>query len=76
MTLLGERNWYLPRWLARVMNREPSERQPQAVPVPHGSNAILSPPRIRGKHAQKRTRRFAAGFLVGVTVIEPVTYRV
>jgi len=36
MTLLGERNWYLPRWLARVMTREPSEAQPQAVPVPHG----------------------------------------
>jgi uncharacterized membrane protein YdfJ with MMPL/SSD domain len=36
MTLLGERNWYLPRWLERLMNREPHEPQPRPVPVPHG----------------------------------------
>jgi putative drug exporter of the RND superfamily len=36
MTLLGERNWYLPRWLERLMTREPREAQPRAVPVPHG----------------------------------------
>ncbi len=36
MTLLGERNWYLPRWLERLMTREPHEPQPRAVPVPHG----------------------------------------
>ena len=36
MTLLGERNWYLPRWLERLMTHEPRERQPRAVPVPHG----------------------------------------
>jgi uncharacterized membrane protein YdfJ with MMPL/SSD domain len=35
MTLLGERNWYLPRWMERLMTREPRERF-QGVPVPHG----------------------------------------
>jgi uncharacterized membrane protein YdfJ with MMPL/SSD domain len=35
MTLLGERNWYLPRWLQRVL--APRARTPRAVsaPVPH-----------------------------------------
>jgi RND superfamily putative drug exporter len=36
MTLLGERNWYLPRWLERLMTRQPRDPRPQAVPVPHG----------------------------------------
>jgi hypothetical protein len=36
MTLLGERNWYLPRRLERLMTREPHEVKPRAVPVPHG----------------------------------------
>jgi uncharacterized membrane protein YdfJ with MMPL/SSD domain len=36
MTLLGERNWYLPRWMERLMTRQPREPQPHAVPVPHG----------------------------------------
>jgi RND superfamily putative drug exporter len=36
MTLLGERNWYLPSWLERLMTREPRETEPRAVPVPHG----------------------------------------
>jgi hypothetical protein len=36
MTLLGERNWYLPRWLERLMTREPHEVKPRAVPVPDG----------------------------------------
>jgi putative drug exporter of the RND superfamily len=35
MTLLGEHNWYLPRWMERVMSREPRERL-RGVPVPHG----------------------------------------
>jgi uncharacterized membrane protein YdfJ with MMPL/SSD domain len=35
MTLLGERNWYLPRWMERLMTREPRE-QFQGVPVAHG----------------------------------------
>ncbi|HET7555564.1 MAG TPA: MMPL family transporter [Gaiellaceae bacterium] len=36
MTLLGERNWYLPRWLERLMTRRPHEAQPRPVAVPHG----------------------------------------
>jgi uncharacterized membrane protein YdfJ with MMPL/SSD domain len=35
MTLLGERNWYLPRWLDRLMTHEPRERL-HGTPVPHG----------------------------------------
>jgi putative drug exporter of the RND superfamily len=35
MTLLGEHNWYLPRWMKGVMSREPRERL-RGVPVPHG----------------------------------------
>jgi putative drug exporter of the RND superfamily len=35
MTLLGERNWYLPRWLERLMSRKPREPQPHAIPLPH-----------------------------------------
>jgi uncharacterized membrane protein YdfJ with MMPL/SSD domain len=34
MTLLGEHNWYLPRWLDRVLSHEPRERAPAAAPVP------------------------------------------
>jgi uncharacterized membrane protein YdfJ with MMPL/SSD domain len=36
MTLLGERNWYLPRWLDRLISRRAAEPQPVPVPVPHG----------------------------------------
>jgi RND superfamily putative drug exporter len=35
MTLLGERNWYLPRWLERLMAHEPRQPQLRGVPV-HG----------------------------------------
>jgi RND superfamily putative drug exporter len=35
MTLLGERNWYLPRWMERLMTREPRQPQAQAAPVAH-----------------------------------------
>ena len=35
MTLLGERNWYLPRRFERVISREPREPQVQGVPLPH-----------------------------------------
>jgi putative drug exporter of the RND superfamily len=34
MTLLGERNWYLPRWMERLMSREKPEPQPHGIPVP------------------------------------------
>jgi RND superfamily putative drug exporter len=34
MTLLGERNWYLPRRLERLIFREPREPQVQGVPLP------------------------------------------
>ncbi len=36
MTLLGERNWYRPRWLERLMTREPGEARPRPAAVPHG----------------------------------------
>jgi hypothetical protein len=35
MTLLGERNWYLPRWLERLISRTPREPQPHGIPLPH-----------------------------------------
>jgi uncharacterized membrane protein YdfJ with MMPL/SSD domain len=35
MTLLGERNWYLPRWLERLMSRTPREPQVHGIPLPH-----------------------------------------
>jgi RND superfamily putative drug exporter len=35
MTLLGERNWYLPRWLERVISHEPRVPELRGVPVPH-----------------------------------------
>ncbi len=35
MTLLGERNWYLPRWLERLISRERREPQPYGIPLPH-----------------------------------------
>jgi uncharacterized membrane protein YdfJ with MMPL/SSD domain len=35
MTLLGEHNWYLPRWLERLISREPRDRQRHGIPVPH-----------------------------------------
>jgi uncharacterized membrane protein YdfJ with MMPL/SSD domain len=34
MTVLGERNWYLPRWLERLISREPREPAPHAIPLP------------------------------------------
>jgi hypothetical protein len=34
MTLLGERNWYLPRWMERLISREKPEPQPHGIPVP------------------------------------------
>jgi uncharacterized membrane protein YdfJ with MMPL/SSD domain len=33
MTLLGEHNWYLPRWLDRLIARGPDEPKPVPVPV-------------------------------------------
>jgi putative drug exporter of the RND superfamily len=36
MTLLGERNWYLPRWLERLISRRLAEPRPVPVAVPHG----------------------------------------
>jgi RND superfamily putative drug exporter len=35
MTLLGERNWYLPRWLERLISRKPREPQVHGIPLPH-----------------------------------------
>jgi uncharacterized membrane protein YdfJ with MMPL/SSD domain len=35
MTLLGERNWYLPRWLERLIARERRESQVHGLPLPH-----------------------------------------
>jgi RND superfamily putative drug exporter len=35
MTLLGERNWYLPRWLERIISRKPRDPQVQGIPLPH-----------------------------------------
>jgi hypothetical protein len=35
MTLLGERNWYLPRWLERLISRKPREPQLHGIPLPH-----------------------------------------
>jgi RND superfamily putative drug exporter len=36
MTLLGEWNWYLPRWLERLISRRRAEPRHVALPVPHG----------------------------------------
>jgi len=36
MTLLGERNWYLPRRFERVISREPRDPQVPGIPLPHG----------------------------------------
>jgi uncharacterized membrane protein YdfJ with MMPL/SSD domain len=35
MTLLGERNWYLPRWLERLISSERREPELRGIPVPH-----------------------------------------
>jgi uncharacterized membrane protein YdfJ with MMPL/SSD domain len=35
MTLLGERNWYLPRRFERVISREAREPQVQGISLPH-----------------------------------------
>jgi putative drug exporter of the RND superfamily len=35
MTLLGEHNWYLPRWLERLMSREPRAPRRRAIPIAH-----------------------------------------
>jgi RND superfamily putative drug exporter len=35
MTLLGERNWYLPRRLERLISREPRDPHVQGAPLPH-----------------------------------------
>jgi uncharacterized membrane protein YdfJ with MMPL/SSD domain len=35
MTLLGEHNWYLPRWLERMISRRPREPQLHGIPLPH-----------------------------------------
>ncbi len=35
MTLLGEHNWYLPRWLGRLISGERREAQPHGIPIPH-----------------------------------------
>jgi uncharacterized membrane protein YdfJ with MMPL/SSD domain len=35
MTLLGERNWYLPRWLEQLLSSKPRERQLHGIPLPH-----------------------------------------
>jgi hypothetical protein len=34
MSLLGERNWYLPRWLDRLLPTQSSELQELAVTQP------------------------------------------
>jgi uncharacterized membrane protein YdfJ with MMPL/SSD domain len=34
MTLLGERNWYLPRRFERLISREPRESQVEGIPLP------------------------------------------
>jgi len=34
MTLLGERNWYLPRRLERVISREPRDPEAHGIPLP------------------------------------------
>jgi putative drug exporter of the RND superfamily len=35
MTLLGERNWYLPRRFERIISRQPRDPQVQGTPLPH-----------------------------------------
>jgi RND superfamily putative drug exporter len=35
MKLLGEWNWYMPRWLAWVPKLTPEERKPPLRPIPH-----------------------------------------
>jgi len=53
MALLGERNWYLPRWLARVPR---ISHGPHDLPVPAGlsgpaavpEHALPSPAGVRG----------------------------
>ena len=35
MSLLGEHNWYLPRWLGRLISGERREAQPHGIPIPH-----------------------------------------
>ncbi|MEU9128612.1 MMPL family transporter [Kitasatospora sp. NPDC048540] len=45
MSLLGERNWYLPRWLAWLPDLSHGEGLPPAVPAPAGPS---------GRHAAER----------------------
>src|SRR5438477_3831261 len=61
VTLLGERNWYLPRRLDRVLSHEPGERPPAAAPVPQASNSLVSwPAPLRSGAGVEPTERGAA----------------
>ena len=42
MELLGERNWWLPRRLARVLPNLPVEGSYPHVPVSHGSGLVAA----------------------------------
>jgi hypothetical protein len=48
MRLLGERNWYLPRWLSWLPNLQVEGHQPQAPPphAPREEAPKLSPDTI------------------------------
>ena len=51
MTLLGDRNWYLPSWLA-WLPRPPAEDAPEQVPAVARCGAAVAPaPRLRGRVA-------------------------
>jgi uncharacterized membrane protein YdfJ with MMPL/SSD domain len=48
LTLLGERTWYLPRWLnhllpSRAANLPPAGSLPAAPPTPPGDQSTLTP---------------------------------
>jgi uncharacterized membrane protein YdfJ with MMPL/SSD domain len=39
MTLLGDRNWYLPSWLSRLPHLEHEREEPAGAPLPQGVSA-------------------------------------
>jgi RND superfamily putative drug exporter len=42
MTLVGDANWWLPRWLDRILPHLDIEAEPAATPVPTKIDATVS----------------------------------
>ena len=66
MKLLGESNWYLPRWLEWLPRLEQYEPEPVAEPEPVGADAEPAP---EGPRTRKPKRRIGFARMTGLVLI-------